>query len=292
MFYVPSSPVTLTHIVLGFLRWRRTPYPIIAPHEKLAVMIPVYNEEARIVETVKAVLNQTEPPHQIIVSDNGSQDNTCSIIDRFLIAKGYALRRILRQHHSEVHIGQYEKKNGPNVIFVQHKNQTSKADSINEIQECKLIKNTRILIIDSDTILHPTFVERMNESWYALHLYKNRAVINKSEILGATVLPKRNRRAGIQERIIARAREAGYTFEQILVRNGQNFTALYVTPGCGFMCRADKLILPDRTVTEDLELTQTIQSKRKTTRLNKKLIHKFITENFQLKINNHRIPLV
>ena len=58
------------------------------------------------------------------------------------------------------------------------------------------------------------------------------------------------------------------------------------------MCRADKLILPDRTVTEDLELTQTIQSERKTNRLSKSNLERFITEGFQLKIDNHLVPLV
>ncbi|MEE8179509.1 MAG: glycosyltransferase, partial [bacterium] len=176
--------------------------------------------------------------------------------------------------------------------IMQHRHQTSKADSINEIQKYKLIKNSRTLTIDSDTILDPRFIERMNENWYTLRIYRNRVVVNEADILGATVLPKKNPRAGLQERAIAMAREAEYTFGQILVRNGQNLTALYVTPGCGFMCRAHKLILPDRTVTEDLELTQTIQSQRKINRLSKSNLDKFITEGFQLKIDNHLVPLV
>ena len=79
----------------------------------------------------------------------------------------------------------------------------------------------------------------MKENWYTLHMSTNRAVINKSGILGATVLPKRNRRAGIPESIITMTREAEYTFGQ-----------------------------------------------------NKFLLQKFITENSQLKINNHLTPLV
>jgi len=292
MIYMPTTPVTLTHIILGFFRLGRTIYPIIAPYEKLSVIIPVYNEQEGIIDTLKAVLNQTELPQQIIISDNGSQDKTCLVVDRFLMAKGYNLRKIFDKCNSRLRIGQYEKNNAPIITFLQYKDQTSKAESINQIQKYKLIKGCRTLTIDSDTILHPKFIERMNENWYTLHILKNRAIIIRSEVLGATVLPKKNRKIGIQERIIAMAREAEYTFGQILVRSGQNLTALYVAPGCGFMCRTNKLIMPNRTVTEDLELTQTIQSKRKISRLSKSTLEKFILENFQLKINSHLIPLV
>lgn len=189
MIYVPTTPVTLTHIILGLLRLRRTIYPIIAPYEKLSVIVPVYNEQEGIIETLKAVLNQTEPPQQIIISDNGSQDKTCLVIDRFLLEKGYTLREIFAQSTHRLRIGQYEKSNAPIITFVQHKHQTSKADSINEIQKCKLIKSSRVLTIGSDTTLHSKFIERMNENWYTLHISRNQAIISRAEILGATGLP-------------------------------------------------------------------------------------------------------
>ncbi len=291
MIYFPLAPVTLTHIALGIFRWTRTVYTIVAPYEKTTVILPVYNEEKDITTTLQSVLDQTEPPDQIIISDNGSQDETCLVIDRLLMSTGYSLREIPDEGHSDLRIGQYENGKSPSLIQLQHRHQTSKADSINEIQKYKFVKNSRTLTIDSDTILDPRFIERMNENWYTLRIYRNRVVVTQAEILGATVLPKKNKSAGFQERAIAMAREGEYTFGQILVRNGQNFTALYVTPGCGFMCRADKLILPDRTVTEDLELTQTIQSDRKTYKLSKSNLKKFITGGFQVKVNNHLVSL-
>lgn len=123
-------------------------------------------------------------------------------------------------------------------------------------------------------------------------IFRNRAIVSKAEILGATVLPKKNHRASIQEKIIAMAREAEYTFGQILVRSGQNLTALHVVPGCGLMCRTDTLVFSGKTVTDDMELTQIIQSQKRVIRLNKSILGKFIIENLQLKINNHLIPLV
>ena len=192
MIYWPLAPVTLTHIILGIFRWGRTAYPIIAPYERITVIIPVYNEKKDITATLRAVLNQTDPPDQIIISDNGSQDETGLVIDRLLMAKGYALREIINQRDSLVRIGQYENNKAPSITIMQHRHQTSKADSINEIQKYKLIKNSRTLTIDSDTILDPRFIERMNENWYTLRIYRNRVVVNEAEILGATVLPKKN----------------------------------------------------------------------------------------------------
>lgn len=64
MIYWPLAPVTLTHIILGIFRWSRTAYPIIAPYERITVIIPVYNEKKDITATLRAVLNQTDPPDQ------------------------------------------------------------------------------------------------------------------------------------------------------------------------------------------------------------------------------------
>jgi len=133
MIYWPLTPVTLTHILLGIFRWSRTVYSIVASYERLTVIIPVYDEQEEITATLRAILNQTEPPDQIIISDNGSQDETCLVIEKFLMANRYALRRIIDQYDPELRIGQYEKDSAPTIVFMQHRHQTSKADSINKI---------------------------------------------------------------------------------------------------------------------------------------------------------------
>jgi len=43
---------------------------------RVSVIIPAYNAEATIVSTVKSALNQTRPPEEIIIVDDGSQDDT------------------------------------------------------------------------------------------------------------------------------------------------------------------------------------------------------------------------
>lgn len=47
---------------------------------KISVVIPVYNEEKRIEETLKSLYNSSEQAYEIIVADGRSTDNTLSLI--------------------------------------------------------------------------------------------------------------------------------------------------------------------------------------------------------------------
>ena len=49
----------------------------------LSVIIPVYNGEKYIAEAIESVLQQSFKPHEVIVVDDGSLDNTAKIVDNF-----------------------------------------------------------------------------------------------------------------------------------------------------------------------------------------------------------------
>ncbi len=49
----------------------------------ISVVIPTYNRGQLICETVDSILNQTLPPHEVIVVDDGSTDNTRHILDGY-----------------------------------------------------------------------------------------------------------------------------------------------------------------------------------------------------------------
>lgn len=50
---------------------------------KISVIIPTYNRAETLIESLKSVLDQTHPAHQIIVVDDGSTDNSVSMLSPF-----------------------------------------------------------------------------------------------------------------------------------------------------------------------------------------------------------------
>jgi len=49
----------------------------------VSVVIPCYNGQRYIGQTIKSVLAQTDPPHELFVIDDGSTDDSVSVIERF-----------------------------------------------------------------------------------------------------------------------------------------------------------------------------------------------------------------
>jgi len=50
---------------------------------KVSVVIPTYNSAEFIKTTLDSVLNQTLPPYEILVLDDGSTDDTISILNAY-----------------------------------------------------------------------------------------------------------------------------------------------------------------------------------------------------------------
>ena len=297
--YLPTAaPVTLTHIALGLFFPRGNVFPVHCPTEKTAVFVGVYNEESLIGEALGSVINQVEPAGEIVISNNGSIDSTLDEVFKTLEDHGYQkVRRRdvtkyismdkllhLSKFHCEVDV--FESDRHPVVKLVNYTGKTSKADSMNRANVFGLITMPWCLTIDSDTILERDFIHQMNKMRYRLvKSRKGTYEIVKANVLGGTVLTRYNKDAGLSERIIRSARDAEYSFGQIMVRPGQNHTALFVAPGCGFMAATDNLIMSNETVVEDLEFTEVLQAKIHTTSmdyaaLRKTLGHDFLEQAF------------
>jgi glycosyltransferase involved in cell wall biosynthesis len=63
---------------------------------RVSVVIPAYNAERYVGQAIHSVLAQTCPPHEIVVVDDGSTDDTAAVVCRF----GEPVR-YLRQPHRE-----------------------------------------------------------------------------------------------------------------------------------------------------------------------------------------------
>lgn len=61
---------------------------------KVSVIIPTYNREKTIKRCIDSIANQSIPPDEIIVVDDGSTDNTLEILNRF-----YPDIKIIKQNH-------------------------------------------------------------------------------------------------------------------------------------------------------------------------------------------------
>lgn len=115
----------------------RVPHSLFAPHrvtENLSVIIPAYNEERTIVDTIRSLKNQTHPPKSIIVVDDSSIDQT----------------------------GALAKAQGVTVIRPQ-KNTGSKAGAQNVA--LKMVTTKYTMALDADTVLAPDAIEKLSRAF-------------------------------------------------------------------------------------------------------------------------------
>ncbi|MFZ4656960.1 MAG: glycosyltransferase family 2 protein, partial [Caldilineaceae bacterium] len=54
-----------------------------AAHPTVSVIIPLYNAEAFLAQAIESVLEQTHPPQQVLVIDDGSTDQSAQIARRY-----------------------------------------------------------------------------------------------------------------------------------------------------------------------------------------------------------------
>src|ERR1700678_1594864 len=63
----------------------------------VSVLITCFNYGAYVGEAIESALEQTYPPAEIIVSDDGSQDNSCEVVESY-IRRGLGIK-LLRNPH-------------------------------------------------------------------------------------------------------------------------------------------------------------------------------------------------
>lgn len=70
-----------------------------APTFGITVIVPAYQAEGFLAETLATVAKQTKFPTELIVIDDGSTDKTCDVVESFAIAHTELSVRLLRESH-------------------------------------------------------------------------------------------------------------------------------------------------------------------------------------------------
>ncbi len=123
----------------------------------VTILIPAYNEERVIGETVETLLNLDYPSVTLIVIDDGSGDNTSQVvIDRFDMEE-CELEKVGDIPTAPVEATYISQKHS-NLILIKKSN-GGKADALNA--GLNYAKGEIVITIDADTVLSPRSVRRL-----------------------------------------------------------------------------------------------------------------------------------
>lgn len=68
----------------------------------VSIIIPIYNAEKYILETIASIEQQTYPNWELILVDDKSPDNSCSVIEEYISTSAYADRiRLIKKEYNE-----------------------------------------------------------------------------------------------------------------------------------------------------------------------------------------------
>src|SRR6185369_6563033 len=117
----------------------------------VSVLIPAFNEELTIVESVRSILGLNYPQHYVIVINDGSTDRT---LDR-LIAN-FDLYPVLRAYPDDIRHkpirASYASRHTPHLIVVDKEN-GGKADALNA--GIAVARTPYVCAVDADSLLEP-----------------------------------------------------------------------------------------------------------------------------------------
>ena len=226
--------------------------------ERVAVIIPVFNEEKEICQTIDAVLEQTRLPDVLVISENGSRDRTREIITECL-----ADHNVTHQGSEEfqgVRVTKYA-IGICEILLIEHDKKTGKAISMNFAKTLMRRRGLqRVIAIDSDTRLTPTLIQRLMDDFYVIRcINHSNYEIHERCLVGGIVESKKEQGTGIVGELTHRARCAIHDSTEYLLRGGENKTAGLVMPGCCYGIALEDLDIPERTVTEDMDFTWKMQ---------------------------------
>ena len=115
----------------------------------VSVLVPAFNEQAVIVESVRSLLALRYPSHEVVVVNDGSDDETLSVLrDAFELAP---VRKVLRDAiPTKLIRGTYVSRNHPNLLVVDKEN-GGRSDALNA--GVNAARHPYVCVIDADSLL-------------------------------------------------------------------------------------------------------------------------------------------
>jgi cellulose synthase/poly-beta-1,6-N-acetylglucosamine synthase-like glycosyltransferase len=115
----------------------------------VSVLVPAFNERAVIVESVRSLLALRYPSHEVVVVNDGSDDETLSVLrEAFELAP---VRKVLRDAIPTKAIrGTYVSRNHPNLLVVDKEN-GGRSDALNA--GVNAARHPYVCVIDADSLL-------------------------------------------------------------------------------------------------------------------------------------------
>lgn len=115
----------------------------------VSVLVPAFNEQAVIVESVRSLLALRYPNHEVVVVNDGSGDETLSVLrDAFELVP---VRKVLRDAIPTSAIrGTYVSRNHPNLLVVDKEN-GGRSDALNA--GINAARHPYVCVIDADSLL-------------------------------------------------------------------------------------------------------------------------------------------
>ncbi len=268
---VIATPTVLLNALLGSL-----PEDGIAVRgpDRLAAVLPMYEEETGASEALLSVLGQQRPLDEVVVSVNGGRDATPRVVRATLRAYGYRHVNDMAPPALGARAELWHRlAGGPIVTVLRYPQPTGKAASVNDAVLQEYISSERVLVMDGDTVLAADFVERLRDHFYRLRVEhvagRRRYVVEDVALQSGAVTSRDPGPALLAAGFISRARTAEYAFSALL-RRGQTrrlgrgtvfgSSRLYTVVGCGFAARRDLFPVPADTLTEDHDFTLAAQN--------------------------------
>lgn len=135
--------------------WRRVLSSPLAP--KISVLVPAYNEEVTVCDTVTGLLAMSYPNLEIVVINDGSPDNTAqALIDRFDLR---AIHPIYQRVIPSADVKSlYRSSREPRLVLIDKFN-GGKADSLNA--GVNVASGDLVCAIDADTLVAPDALQQL-----------------------------------------------------------------------------------------------------------------------------------